>query len=88
MFQMTITRSQRFSLQHIFSTFWGISQVLLPQNETSQRLALAGGVEGGEAGIRTLGRVTPSPVFKTGAIGRSATSPARDCYCALYGLAG
>ena len=29
----------------------------------------------GEAGIRTLGRVTPSPVFKTGAIGRSATSP-------------
>lgn len=29
----------------------------------------------GEAGIRTLGGVTPTPVFKTGAIGRSATSP-------------
>lgn len=36
---------------------------------------------GGEAGIRTLERVTPSPVFKTGAIGRSATSPrsSRNC---------
>ena len=29
----------------------------------------------GEAGIRTLGTLTGTPVFKTGAIGRSATSP-------------
>ncbi len=32
-------------------------------------------ISSGEAGIRTLGRVTPSPVFKTGAIDHSATSP-------------
>ena len=30
---------------------------------------------GGEGGIRTHGRVAPAPVFKTGAINRSATSP-------------
>ena len=30
---------------------------------------------GGEAGIRTLGRFNPSPVFKTGTFGRSVTSP-------------
>ena len=30
---------------------------------------------GGEGGIRTHGRVAPSPVFKTGAFNRSATSP-------------
>src|SRR5262249_56284361 len=29
----------------------------------------------GGGGIRTLGRVAPTPVFKTGAIGRSATPP-------------
>ena len=29
----------------------------------------------GEGGIRTPGRVAPTPVFKTGAIDRSATSP-------------
>lgn len=29
----------------------------------------------GGGGIRTLGRLAPSPVFKTGAIGRSATPP-------------
>ena len=29
----------------------------------------------GEAGIRTLGTREGTPVFKTGAIGRSATSP-------------
>ncbi len=32
-------------------------------------------VYGGEAGIRTLGRFNPSPVFKTGTFGRSVTSP-------------
>ena len=30
---------------------------------------------GGEGGIRTPDRVSPMPVFKTGAINRSATSP-------------
>ena len=33
------------------------------------------GVAGGEGGIRTPGRVSPTPVFKTGAINHSATSP-------------
>ena len=31
--------------------------------------------DGGEGGIRTPGRVSPTPVFKTGAINHSATSP-------------
>ena len=30
---------------------------------------------GGEGGIRTLGGLTPSPVFKTGTFNRSVTSP-------------
>lgn len=32
-------------------------------------------LENGEAGIRTLDAIADMPVFKTGAIGRSATSP-------------
>ena len=32
-------------------------------------------MDGGEAGIRTLGRDKPTPVFKTGAFDHSATSP-------------
>src|SRR5215813_11466425 len=31
---------------------------------------------GGEGGIRTHGRLAPTPVFKTGALNHSATSPA------------
>src|SRR5438552_18295123 len=31
----------------------------------------------GEGGIRTLGRIAPTPVFETGPIGRSGTSPNR-----------
>ena len=34
--------------------------------------------DGGEGGIRTLGGFDTSPVFKTGAINRSATSPSRE----------
>src|SRR4051794_21661016 len=30
---------------------------------------------GGEGGIRTHGRLAPTPVFKTGALNHSATSP-------------
>ncbi|SBT03873.1 hypothetical protein ACCAA_1170018 [Candidatus Accumulibacter aalborgensis] len=34
---------------------------------------------GGEGGIRTLGRLTPTPDFESGTFGHSATSPqARD----------
>src|SRR3954453_22401888 len=32
-------------------------------------------VAGGEGGIRTHGRLAPTPVFKTGALNHSATSP-------------
>jgi hypothetical protein len=32
-------------------------------------------IESGETGIRTLGTLAGTPVFKTGAIGRSAISP-------------
>src|SRR5436190_8628180 len=44
-------------------------------------LALSSGCVGrnvkksGEGGIRTLGRISPTPVFETGPIGRSGTSP-------------
>ena len=31
--------------------------------------------ENGEGGIRTLGRIAPTPVFETGPFGRSGTSP-------------
>ncbi len=51
---------------------------------------------GGEGGIRTPGRVSPTPVFKTGAINHSATSPLLvvysnvpiwrvPSYCAVHG---
>ena len=33
---------------------------------------------GGEGGIRTHGGLAPTPVFKTGAFNRSATSPYKD----------
>ena len=35
------------------------------------------GFMSGETGIRTLGTLAGTPVFKTGAIGRSAISPGR-----------
>ncbi len=34
-------------------------------------------IYGGEGGIRTLDRLAPIPVFETGAIDHSATSPRR-----------
>lgn len=37
---------------------------------------------GGESGIRTHGRFDPSPVFKTGALNRSAISPMLLCVTA------
>ena len=37
---------------------------------------LSNSLSGGEGGIRTHGRIAPTPVFKTGAFNRSATSPA------------
>jgi hypothetical protein len=37
---------------------------------------------GGEGGIRTLGPLAGTPVFKTGAINRSATSPCVAFYSA------
>lgn len=40
-----------------------------------KKLAEGGSLTSGEAGIRTLGTREGTPVFKTGAFGRSATSP-------------
>lgn len=43
---------------------------------------------GGRGGIRTHGRLAPSPVFKTGALNRSATLPAlREEACTPSGRA-
>ena len=47
-----------------------------PQPPALQMVAAMGNSTSGEAGIRTLGTLTGTPVFKTGAIGHSATSPA------------
>ena len=35
--------------------------------------------ESGEGGIRTLGELAPTPVFETGTIGHSVTSPGNIC---------
>ena len=54
------------------------------RKETPSKLGVSGinaafsaAVESGETGIRTLGTREGTPVFKTGAIGRSAISPGR-----------
>ena len=41
----------------------------------------------GEGGIRTLGRVAPTPVFETGPIGHSGTSPDRPILADTNGFA-
>ena len=42
----------------------------------------------GEGGIRTLGRVNPTPVFETGPFGRSGTSPnsVLTSFCRNFGI--
>ncbi len=45
------------------------------QSQRESRFARFPWIEGGEGGIRTLGRLAPTPVFETGPIGRSGTSP-------------
>jgi hypothetical protein len=39
---------------------------------------------GGGAGIRTLGRLAPTPVFKTGAFNHSATPPSGANYTVVF----
>ena len=48
---------------------------MILQSETREGVTKTPSLKSGEAGIRTLGTLTGTPVFKTGAIGRSATSP-------------
>ena len=52
------------------------------QNKSRHRVTMTACGWSGEAGIRTLGWREPTPVFKTGAIGRSATSPSDLNSCA------
>ena len=47
----------------------------MPLNQYQYNPLNGANIFGGEAGIRTLGRFNPSPVFKTGAFDHSATSP-------------
>jgi hypothetical protein len=44
-------------------------------SQPAEKCKFRGEFKNGEAGIRTLGRLAPTPVFKTGAIDHSATSP-------------
>ena len=46
---------------------------MIEDGEISPRFAMAN--LGGEGGSRTHGRVTPTPVFETGTLGHSVTSP-------------
>ena len=46
--------------------------VLCPLNRGLVRL------DGGWGGIRTHGRLAPTPVFKTGALNHSATHPSKE----------
>ena len=46
------------------------------QTESASRVATRSSSFNGEGGIRTLGGVAATPVFETGPIGRSGTSPA------------
>ncbi len=39
----------------------------------------------GEGGIRTLGELAPTPVFETGTIGHSVTSP-NACFLGVSGV--
>ncbi len=48
---------------------------MILQREMRKGVTKTPSLKSGEAGIRTLGTLTGTPVFKTGAIGRSATSP-------------
>jgi hypothetical protein len=45
------------------------------QNKKGRRVTTTSSSRGGEGGIRTPGPLAETPVFKTGAIDRSATSP-------------
>ena len=47
------------------------------KNKKAPRKALVCLIPGGEGGIRTLGRVTPTPDFESGTFDHSATSPQR-----------
>jgi hypothetical protein len=54
-------------------------QVFAPIRSTAtgcKRVRTSANSKSGEGGIRTPGWASPTPVFKTGAINRSATSPA------------
>jgi hypothetical protein len=63
------------AIQHKSSTPGEERMNLVPQNKKGRRLTATSSSQSGEGGIRTPGRVAPTPVFKTGAIDRSATSP-------------
>jgi hypothetical protein len=63
------------TIQHDFSTLGEMSMNSATQNKRGRQVTTTSSLRGGEGGIRTPGRVAPTPVFKTGAIDRSATSP-------------
>ena len=65
-----VNRSSRITLEN--------NEKIRPQMDQENASAGAGG---GGGGIRTHGTVSRTPVFKTGALNRSATPP--DCRCAI-----
>lgn len=73
-----MTIEKRNSVQHTFSTVAKLRSGESAQSKSRQQVTLTASIMSGEAGIRTLGLLAETPVFKTGAIGHSATSPAAE----------
>ncbi len=65
-------------IQHKSSTLGELVMNSATQNKRGRRLTTTSSFGGGEGGIRTPGPLAETPVFKTGAIDRSATSPVGD----------
>ena len=57
-------------------------------NEKRPNRAVLGAISGGEGGIRTLGRVAPTPDFESGTFDHSATSPDSVLYVEALILSG
>jgi hypothetical protein len=65
----------RTAIQHKSSTLGEKLMNTATQSKRGRQLAATSSFESGEGGIRTPERLASLPVFKTGAIDRSATSP-------------
>src|SRR5262245_34716651 len=66
--------SHEATAEHDHPTLYTTLALTRPAIQHTQR-DVSRCVASGEGGIRTLGRLAPTPVFETGPIGHSGTSP-------------